>query len=149
MDRQLCCLAFGVCVPDLPVSARTSGPCLPKPGLGCELICFIDQSGGVHWQYCGTAHNDAALTPAKVPQSQCRLLLDRGPKTRLVTMLFSSHCRPKRIGSRALPPEGNRVAPKFLKSFNTEGVRSSLSVCKCWLVLVRVRQILGTPVVPK
>ena len=50
------------------------------------------------------------------------------------------------VNFRPLPPEGNRVAPKFLKSFSTESVRSSLSVCKCWLVLVRVRQILGTPV---
>jgi len=53
-----------------------------------------------------------------------------------------------RLGAnfRPLPPEGNRVTPKFLKSLSTESVRSFLSDCKCWLVLIRVRQILGTPV---
>ena len=32
MERQLRCLAFGVCRPAAPVSVRTSGPCLSKAG---------------------------------------------------------------------------------------------------------------------
>jgi hypothetical protein len=40
--------------------------------------------------------------------------------------------------------ECNSAAPKFLKSFNIESVRSALSVGKRWLSLVRVRQILVT-----
>jgi len=30
MERQLSCLACGVCRPAAPVSVRTSGPCLTK-----------------------------------------------------------------------------------------------------------------------
>jgi len=31
-------------------------------------MVFTDESGGVYGQYCSTVHNDAGLTPAKVPQ---------------------------------------------------------------------------------
>ncbi len=36
------------------------------------MIVFIDRSGGVQGQGCSTAHNDAGLTPAKVPHMQAR-----------------------------------------------------------------------------
>jgi len=37
MERQLRCLAFGVCRLAAPVSVRTSSPCLPKAGAAVVL----------------------------------------------------------------------------------------------------------------
>jgi hypothetical protein len=67
----LACIA-SKCLQINPVTSQV-GPRLPNPDLGRSLVVFIDRSGGVHGHVCSTVHNDAGLTPARIPQWKIKL----------------------------------------------------------------------------
>ncbi len=79
------------------------------------MIVFIDQSGDVHGLDCKTVHNDAGLTPAKVPPHFTGSSQVRGAKQRSGLKIRVSLIRLIRIGLGRSSPFGQLRCPDSIR----------------------------------